>query len=238
MDYGNTFLINFRYLLSSLGIIKIIKIIIRIFKKEYEKKYSQTMFENIKNNIFIWDVGANKGFYVRKFLKNKNIHSVIAFEPTPYFYKLIKYKFSSSIKKKRLFVYNYALADKTKKTFFWISTNKSGSVENSLNYNSNANKILVNQIKPDELVSKKKINIPNFIKLDIEGGELKFLEGSKKILKHKNLKHIFIEVHFAKLNKLHGRNSVIKIIKILKNANFKIIWIDSSHLHARKINYK
>ena len=100
MDYGNTFLINFRYLLSSLGIIKIIKIIIRIFKKEYEKKYSQTMFENIKNNIFIWDVGANKGFYVRKFLKNKNIHSVIAFEPTPYFYKLIKYKFSSSIKKK------------------------------------------------------------------------------------------------------------------------------------------
>ena len=74
--------------------------------------------------------------------------------------------------------------------------------------------------------------------MDIEGGELKFLEGSKKILKHNNLKHIFIEVHFTKLNKLHGKNSVTKIIKILKNANFKIIWISSSHLHAKKTNQK
>ena len=72
------------------------------------------------------------------------------------------------------------------------------------------------------------------IKLDIEGGELKFLEGSKKILKYKALRHLFIEVHFAKLNKLYGKNSVTKIIKILKNSDFKIFWIDSSHLHAKK----
>ena len=45
MNYGNTFLINFRYLLSSLGILKIIKIVIGIFKKEYEKKY-------INNRLF------------------------------------------------------------------------------------------------------------------------------------------------------------------------------------------
>ena len=49
------------------------------------------------------------------------------------------------IKKRKLFVYNYALADKTKKTFFWISKNKSGSVENSLNYRPNTKKIFINQ---------------------------------------------------------------------------------------------
>ena len=112
---------------------------------------------------------------------------------------------------------------------------KKNSLENSLSYHPDKIKTPVNQKRPDELIAKKKLKIPNLIKLDIEGGELKFLEGSKKILKYKALRHLFIEVHFTKLNKLHGKNSVTKIIKILKNSDFKIFWIDGSHLHAKKI---
>ena len=102
-------------------------------------------------------------------------------------------------------------------------------------YGTHKIKTPVNQKRPDELIAKKKLKIPNLIKLDIEGGELKFLEGSKKILKYKALRHLFIEVHFTKLNKLHGKNGVTKIIKSLKNSDFKIFWKDSSHLHAKKI---
>ena len=234
MNYGNLFLINLRYLLSFLGILKIIKIIIGIFnkEKEYEKKYSEAMLKSVENNFCIWDVGANKGIYIKKFLKINKANSVIAFEPTPYLCKFIKSKFSVPIKNRKLFVYNFALADKSKKSFFWIS--KKNSVENSLIYHSDKIKITVNQKKPDELVTKKKFKIPNLIKLDIEGGELKFLEGSKKILKYKALRHLFIEVHFSKLNKLYGKNGVTKIIKILKNSGFKIFWISSSQLHAKK----
>ena len=236
MNYGNIYLIHLRYILSIIGILKILKIIIGIFKKEYEKKYSEAIFKNIENNFRIWDVGANRGYYIRKFLKINKGNSVIAFEPTPYLYKFLKYKFSTSIKNKKLFVYNYALADKSKKTFFWVSKKKkNSSVTNSLSYHPDKIKVPVNQKKPDELITKKKLKIPNLIKLDIEGGELKFLEGSKKILKYKALRHLFIEVHFTKLNKLYGKNSVKKIIKILKNSDFKIFWTDSSHLHAKKI---
>ena len=235
MNYGNIYLIHLRYILSILGILKILKTISWIFKKEYEKKYSEAIFKNIENDFHIWDVGANKGYYIKKFLKiNKGI-SVIAFEPTPYLYKFLKYKFLTLIKNKKLFVYNYALADKSKKTFFWVSKEKKKSYTNSLSYHPNKIKIPVNQKKPDELITNKKLKIPNLIKLDIEGGELKFLEGSKKILKYKALRHLFIEVHFAELNKLHGKNGVTKIIKILKNSDFKIFWTDSSHLHAKKI---
>ena len=236
MNYGNLFLINLRYLLSFLGILKILKIIIGIFNKEkgYEKKYSEAMLKNIENNFRIWDVGANKGIYIKKFLKINKVNSVIAFEPTPYLCKFIKYKFSEPIKNRKLFVYNYALADKSKNNFFWVSKKKNNSVENSLIYHPDKTKIKVNQKKPDELVTKKKFKIPNLIKLDIEGGELKFLEGSKKILKYKALRHLFIEVHFSKLNKLYGKNGVTKIIKILKNSGFKILWISSSQLHAKK----
>ena len=102
MNYGNTFLINLRYLLTYLGILKIIKIILRTFKKEYEKKYSQIMLQAIEKNILIWDVGANKGHYIRKFLNNKKNCSVIAFEPTPHLYKLLKFRFSIPIKKKKI----------------------------------------------------------------------------------------------------------------------------------------
>ena len=235
MNYGNIYLVHLRYILSILGILKILKTISWIFKKEYEKKYLEAVLKNVENDFHIWDVGANKGYYIKKFLKINKGNSVIAFEPTPYLYKFLKYKFSTSIKNKKLFVYNYALANKSKKTFFWISKEKKKSYANSLSYYPNKIKIPVNQKKPDELITNKKLKIPNLIKLDIEGGELKFLEGSKKILKYKALRHLFIEVHFTKLNKLYGKNSVTKIIKILKNSDFKIFWTDSSHLHAKKI---
>ena len=136
MNYGNLFLINLRYLLSFLGILKIIKIIIGIFnkEKEYEKKYSEAMLKSVENNFCIWDVGANKGIYIKKFLKINKANSVIAFEPTPYLCKFIKSKFSVPIKNRKLFVYNFALSDKSKKSFFWVS--KKNSVENSLIYHS------------------------------------------------------------------------------------------------------
>ena len=102
MNYGNTYLINLRYLLAYLGILKIIKIMLGTFKKEYEKKYSQIMLQAIEKNIIIWDVGANKGLYIRKFLNNKKNCSVIAFEPTPPLYKLLKFRFSAPIKKKKI----------------------------------------------------------------------------------------------------------------------------------------
>ena len=234
MNYGNIYLVHLRYILSILGILKILKTISWIFKKEYEKKYLEAVLKNVENDFHIWDVGANKGYYIKKFLKINKGNSVIAFEPTPYLYKFLKYKFSTSIKNKKLFVYNYALANKSKKTFFWISKEKKKSYANSLSYYPNKIKIPVNQKKPDELITNKKLKIPNLIKLDIEGGELKFLEGSKKILKYKALRHLFIEVHFSKLNKLYGKNGVTKIIKILKNSGFKIFWISSSQLHAKK----
>lgn len=233
MNYGNPFFITIRYFLSFLGILKILKMIIGIFNKEYEKKYSKELLRNIDDNFHIWDVGSNKGIYTKKFLKVNNVNSVVAFEPTPHLCKLLKSKFSIAIKNKKLSICKYALADKSKKSFFWISK-KNNSVENSLTYHQDTIRIAVDQFKGDDLVTKKKFKVPNLIKVDIEGGELKFLEGSKKILKYKTLKHLFIEVHFTKLNKLYGMNSVSKIIKILKNSGFKIFWIDSSHIHAKK----
>jgi|TARA_B110000305_G_C19436661_1_gene639384 FkbM family methyltransferase len=232
MNYGSSFFINLRYLLSYLGILRIIKKFIAIFNIEYEKKYSEEILKNAHKSFHVWDVGANKGIYLSKLFQTKKAKSITAFEPTPSLLTFLKRKFSKLIKKKKLFICNYALADKNKKTYFWVS--KKTHTENSLVYHPNKIKTVIEQKTPDELITKKKFKIPNLIKIDIEGGELKFLEGSKKMLKHKELQHLFIEVHFAKLNKLYGKNSVKKIIKILIKSNFKISWIDSSHLHAKK----
>ena len=57
-------------------------------------------------------------------------------------------------------------------------------------------------------------------------------------MEHKNLKHLFIEVHFSKLMKFNGKSSVHNIMQILKNANFKVTWIGKSHVHAKKLENK
>ena len=57
-------------------------------------------------------------------------------------------------------------------------------------------------------------------------------------MEHKNLKHLFIEVHFSKLMKYHGKSSVHNIMQILNDANFQITWINESHIHAKKLENK
>ena len=68
-------------------------------------------------------------------------------------------------------------------------------------------------LKLDDFCRLRKI-YPTHMKIDIDGGELQALEGTKEILSRGELKEIFIEV-----NKNYN-----EIMKIFKENNFNVFW--------------
>ena len=75
--------------------------------------------------------------------------------------------------------------------------------------------------------------MPNFIKIDTEGAEIKVLDGIKKI--YDNLHLILVEIHKPALKLENILNPEIVIEKKLKKIGFtKFEYIGNSHLLASK----
>ena len=85
----------------------------------------------------------------------------------------------------------------------------------SKDYNPKNIKVKMVKLEEINILKKKKIDL---IKIDVEGYELKVLQGAKKILK--NTKCIIIEFHYGHLYKnIYPK----KINKLLVENNFKLI---------------
>lgn len=86
----------------------------------------------------------------------------------------------------------------------------------------------------DEVIANGDADVPNVIKIDVEGHEFDVLGGLRKTLADERLKNILIEVHFSVLAE-HGKANAPRMIeRQLHDAGFHIHWTDSSHLHAFK----
>jgi len=247
IDYSNKFFLFVRAIIIFLGLKKIFHKIINVSSgKSYEIKFSRIMLSKVKPNDIVWDIGANVGFYTKKFHKLIKINPrdkhlkkngcVVAFEPDPHAIKKLKKKFYN---KKNILSLRYALSDINNNSSEF--TDDPSSPTNQLvNINkkdfSNQKTIKVRVAKADTLIKKLNLLTPNIIKIDVEGFEFEVLNGMKKILKQKTLREIFVEVHFAKLKKKKLKNVVFLICKILKDNKFSISWLDPSHLRAFRKN--
>ena len=65
--------------------------------------------------------------------------------------------------------------------------------------------------------------MPNYVKIDTDGGEIEILKGLKKVLKSSKLKSICIENEYGRYEK-QKKN---KILNIMKQNRFKLKKIDN-----------
>ena len=135
--------------------------------KNSNNQYFPDFIKTDKNSTII-DVGAYNGDTISNFLsKRRDFKNIFAFEPDKFNFEKLKQNFGNNNK---IFTYNYALGSVNKLVNFRSSSNTS-----KIDKNGN-NKIRVKSL--DSLNLK-----PNFIKVDIEGGEKDFILGSKNTLK-------------------------------------------------------
>ena len=124
-------------------------------------------FVHLNKDSLLVDVGAYDGDTIKNFLTlGKEYKRIIAFEPDKSNFKKLKKNFSNN---KKISFYNRALSSHNKIMNFH-SSNDTSKLDEKGN-----DKIIVNTLDSLSL-------IPDFIKVDIEGGEKDFILGSKETI--------------------------------------------------------
>ncbi len=184
------------------------------------------------------DIGTNNGQYL-PYLLELSI-GVYAYEPQKIFYKKLKEKF----KNKKIKLFYSAVSNKNGVTTLYLPKylNKNlnfrgflftwASTEN--NYQKFKRKYpkffpIIKEIKVPT-VSLDKTILPKigFIKIDVEGGEYKVLQGAKKLIKN-DRPNIIIEIE-----ERHKQNSIKNTFKFLKKLKYAGFFVLNKKIYSIK----
>jgi FkbM family methyltransferase len=152
--------------------------------------------------LLIYDVGANSGIMIDKYLSIFPNISIHAFEPYDDYVQKLNKKYE---KNEKIIINNYALSDiedskifninKSVDTSSFLTSKKTGL--NSDEAVKTINQILVHQTTIDKYATKNNHNKIHILKLDIQGSELNALKGAEIMLKENKIDFIFSETYFV-----------------------------------------
>ena len=159
---------------------------------------------NKKNKIIFWDIGANIGLYsVYAAATIENIE-VISFEPSTSNLRILSRNISINNLEKKIKIFQLPLG-LNKNQFLEFNERKfnEGESHNSLDKNidfegkkmdpMNSYQVLSTSI--DQIIDDKILDIPNYIKIDVDGIEHLILKGGIKLLKNIKIAEIQIEIN-------------------------------------------
>jgi len=191
------------YLQSLNGIIQSLK------KDSFKQDVFQVQRELInKNEPIIFEIGANRGNVVLKYLEHFPKGTYHCFEPFPATFEILKSQFDNN---KNVHCYNLAVADKIEKKQFFVNKNvdtnsllrpqKAGLSSDAKVKNEYTIDVQTTTI--DSICEQKEINRIDILKMDIQGGELAALKGAVKMLSQKRISCIYSEVYFIEQYENH-----------------------------------
>ena len=180
-----------------------------------------------KKNIIFWDIGANIGVYsIYASIIHKNKIRIFAFEPSSSNLRVLSRNIYLNKLVKKISINTLPLSNK-KNQFLEMKELK---FEEGLSLNTfgekfnfegkkfdtgNSYKILGTTI--DFLIERKIMQIPDYIKIDVDGIEHLILQGGKNTLKNKKIKSVLVEVN-EKFNE-----QKIKVNQLMNSFGFKLV---------------
>ncbi len=196
------------------------------FTKEPETLDWIDNFDNSKKFTF-WDIGANIGLYsIYAALKHGNC-DVVSFEPSTSNLRTLSRNISINNLENRIKIFTNPLSNKTDEFSEMRETQFiEGGALNSFgeNYNFEGKKFkssMTYQLMGksiNSILDNKILEVPSYIKLDVDGIEHLILKGAQKYLNHNNLLSLSIEINedFTK--------QFQEVLKIMKDSNFKVLY--------------
>ena len=179
-----------------------------------------------KENLIFWDIGANIGLYsIYSSLKNSN-SKTICFEPSTSNLRILSRNISINNLEKNIKIMPIPL---TNKENCFLTMNESDFLEGgSLNsfgekYDFQGKDFKINMkyqilgTTINNLIDNKILEIPDYIKIDVDGIEHLILEGGNKYLKNNKLKSMSVEINE------NFKDQYEKVLKIIRENNFKVL---------------
>ena len=200
--------------------------------REFFEKEPETIewINNFKvfndKKIIFWDIGANLGFYSIYAAKIHQNIDVVSFEPSSSNLRILSRNISINNLEDKIGINTLPLGTKDFKfSIFRESKFGEGESNNSYDKNIDLEGKIINQTNSykllgtsiNKLIDLNILEIPNYIKIDVDGLEHIILSGASKCLSHGNLKGLQIEINenFA--------DQYLSILEIMKQNNFKLI---------------
>jgi len=195
------------------------------FTKEPETLEWIDSFEKKKNLIF-WDIGANVGLYsIYNALKNEN-STTIAFEPSSSNLRVLTRNISINNFETHIKLLPIPLTNKNNSFLIMKESNFiEGGALNSFGENYDfEGKTFIPRMKYsllgtsiNYLIENKILDLPDYIKIDVDGIEHLILEGANKYLNNKKIKSLSIEINES------FKAQFEKVLEIMKKNEFKLL---------------
>jgi FkbM family methyltransferase len=195
------------------------------FIKEPETIEWINSFEN-SNNLIFWDIGANIGLYsIYNALKNSDSLTV-SFEPSTSNLRVLSRNISINDLENKIQIVSLPLTNKENQFLMMKEGEFSeggalNSFGESWNYAGNDFKSEMNYkllgTTINYLLDHKILEVPDHIKIDVDGIEHLILEGADKYLRHKKIKSLSIEINE------NFQEQYDNILSIMKKNDFEIL---------------
>lgn len=185
-----------------------------LVKSDWETKERKFVSNLPMNKGVIIDVGANIGHYTNLLAKKYPRNKVYAIEASSTIFQNLKLNCELN-KLTNAVLYNKAISDKDNQTidFFergCLSTINEQFLKDWLIPKKYINKIKVKTMTLDSLIQKEKIDQVNLLKIDIEGEEIRALNGASDSLNRGKISNLVIEYH-----RYSDRDKILKLLEDL-----------------------
>lgn len=186
-----------------------------------EKDILKLILKDINKSDVFYDVGANIGIYSMLIADKIGDENVVAFEPHPNNVNHLQ-KNANINSYDDMSIIDYALFDSNKVQTIKETGIHPGEGEHYIDKNQGTLNIKTNT--GDKLIDEFHLPKPDIIKIDVEGAEVRVLNGMLNSIN--DCRYILIEVHPSRMIERYN-NSMGDIIDIAKTYKFKVNKISS-----------
>lgn len=208
------------------------------FFGEYEEKVTKIVSSLIRKGDVCLDIGANFGWYTTLFHEKVGIEGEVhAFEPVPKTFIELKRNYELMNAPKNVFINNTALGNQNGEIivnlFAGLAT---GHASISQQGRDDFTSIKCQIITLDSYIETRNINQVNFIKIDIEGAEMMFLQGAERLFKQ-TVPPIWLMEMALEQTRNFGYLPTDLITFLKERANYEFYAVDELKGTLKKIDY-